>query len=68
VLGALLACCFHNLVDFNWQIPANAATFAALAGVATAAAEAAQGKALSLTPAAPAPRIADTGIPLESAP
>jgi putative inorganic carbon (HCO3(-)) transporter len=34
ILGALLACCFHNLVDFNWQIPANAATFAALAGLA----------------------------------
>lgn len=34
ILGALLACCFHNIVDFNWQIPANAATFAALAGVA----------------------------------
>ena len=33
VLGAILACCVHNLVDFNWQIPANAATFAALAGV-----------------------------------
>jgi O-antigen ligase len=34
LLGALLACCAHNLVDFNWQIPANAATFAAIAGVA----------------------------------
>ena len=33
MLGALLACCFHNLVDFNWQIPANAATFAAIAGL-----------------------------------
>jgi O-antigen ligase len=33
IFGALLACCAHNLVDFNWQIPANAATFAALAGL-----------------------------------
>ena len=33
VLGAIVACCVHNTVDFNWQIPANAATFAALAGV-----------------------------------
>jgi O-antigen ligase len=34
VFGGLLALSFHNLVDFNWQIPANAATFAALAGLA----------------------------------
>jgi O-antigen ligase len=34
ILGGLLAGCAHNLVDFNWQIPANAATFAALAGLA----------------------------------
>jgi O-antigen ligase len=34
ILGAILACCVHNVVDFNWQIPANAATFAALAGLA----------------------------------
>jgi O-antigen ligase len=34
LLGALLASAFHNLVDFNWQIPANAATFVALAGTA----------------------------------
>jgi O-antigen ligase len=33
LLGALLAVCAHNLVDFNWQIPANAATFAALAAL-----------------------------------
>jgi O-antigen ligase len=33
VFGALLACAMHNVVDFNWQIPANAATFAALAGI-----------------------------------
>lgn len=34
VLGALVALAAHNVVDFNWQIPANAAAFAALAGVA----------------------------------
>jgi O-antigen ligase len=34
VLGALLALAFHALVDFNWQIPANAATYVALAGIA----------------------------------
>jgi O-antigen ligase len=34
VLGGLLASAAHNLVDFNWQIPANAATFATLAGLA----------------------------------
>jgi O-antigen ligase len=32
LLGALAACAAHNVVDFNWQIPANAATFAAVAG------------------------------------
>jgi O-antigen ligase len=32
LLGALFACAVHNVVDFNWQIPANAATFAAVAG------------------------------------
>ena len=41
LLGAILACCVHNAVDFNWQIPANAATFAALAGVVTRRAAAA---------------------------
>lgn len=34
LLGGLLACCFANLVDFNWQVPANAAAFVALAGLA----------------------------------
>lgn len=34
--GALLACALHNLVDFNWQIPANAATFALLLGAGLA--------------------------------
>jgi len=34
LLGALLALGFHNLFDFSWQIPANAATFAALSGLA----------------------------------
>jgi len=33
-LGALLGLALDNLVDFNWQIPANAATFVALAGLA----------------------------------
>jgi O-antigen ligase len=68
VLGGLLACCFHNLVDFNWQIPANAANFAALAGHATAANEAAQRAALSLTPVTAPPRIAGTGTHLSGAP
>ena len=34
LLGTALASCVHALVDFNWQIPANAATFALLAGMA----------------------------------
>jgi O-antigen ligase len=34
VLCSVLAQCLHNLVDANWQIPANAATFAALAALA----------------------------------
>jgi len=34
VLGALLSVALHNLVDFNWQIPANAATWLALAALA----------------------------------
>jgi O-antigen ligase len=32
LLGSVTASCAHALVDFNWQIPANAATFVALAG------------------------------------
>jgi O-antigen ligase len=35
IFGALLTLAFHNLVDFNWQIPANAATWTALAALAT---------------------------------
>jgi O-antigen ligase len=35
VLAALLALGFHALVDFNWQIPANALTYVALAALAT---------------------------------
>jgi hypothetical protein len=31
--AALAACAVHNLVEFNWQIPANAATFIVLAGL-----------------------------------
>src|SRR5262245_38661990 len=34
LLGTALASCVHALVDFNWQIPGNAATFALLAGMA----------------------------------
>ena len=34
VFGALLGLAIHNLVDFNWQIPANAATWIALAALA----------------------------------
>jgi len=33
VLAALLAFAVHNLADFSFQVPANAATFAALAAV-----------------------------------
>jgi O-antigen ligase len=36
LLASLLAVALHNVVDFNWQIPANAATFVALAGLAVA--------------------------------
>jgi len=34
ILGGLLALAAHNLVDFNWQIPANAATYSSLAALA----------------------------------
>ena len=34
VLAGLAGLACHNLVDFNWQIQANAATFAALLGLA----------------------------------
>ncbi len=34
LLGSLLGLAAHALVDFNWQIPANAATYIALAAVA----------------------------------
>jgi O-antigen ligase len=34
LFGALLALAVHALVDFNWQIPANAATYIALAALA----------------------------------
>jgi O-antigen ligase len=56
ILGGLLACCAHNLVDFNWQIPANAATFAALAGLAMRQAAALAAHA-NLTARDPLPRI-----------
>jgi O-antigen ligase len=34
LLGALLGLALHAIVDFNWQIPANAATWTALAALA----------------------------------
>jgi O-antigen ligase len=34
LFGALLALAVHALVDFNWEIPANAATYVALAALA----------------------------------
>ena len=34
LFGALLGMALHNLVEFNWQIPANAATWVALAALA----------------------------------
>ena len=34
LFGALVTLAVHNLVDFNWQIPANAATWTALAALA----------------------------------
>jgi O-antigen ligase len=42
LLAALLGALCHNLVDFNWQIPANAMTFAALAGAAVGGGRAAR--------------------------
>jgi O-antigen ligase len=56
VLGAILACCVHNMVDFNWQIPANAATFAALAGVLLRQAGSVPERS-KLTASRPVPRI-----------
>jgi hypothetical protein len=35
VLGALVGLALNALVDFSWQIPANAATWTALAALAT---------------------------------
>jgi O-antigen ligase len=51
-LASLLALSLHNMVDFNWQIPANAATFAALAAVAARRGDAgtAGWGSISLTP------------------
>jgi O-antigen ligase len=45
LLGSLLASAVHALVEFNWQIPANAATFATLAGLAMQAPPDASGSA-----------------------
>ena len=51
-LASLLALCLHNGVDFNWQVPANAATFVAIAALALrrGGAEASGWGAISLTP------------------
>jgi len=51
-LASLLALALHNVVDFNWQIPANAATFVALAAVAARRGDPAVAGwgAISLTP------------------
>jgi hypothetical protein len=58
-LASLLALALHNVVDFNWQVPANAATFVALAGLASRRGEpeAAGWAAISLTPKTEPPRI-----------
>jgi O-antigen ligase len=70
LFGSLVGAAVHATVDFNWQIPANAATFVALAGLtlrraASASAEdslpgAAAGRRTddeSLTPRSATPRI-----------
>lgn len=51
-LASLLALSLHNVVDFNWQIPANAATFVAVAALAArrGSAEASGWGGISLTP------------------
>jgi O-antigen ligase len=63
VFGALAALALHNLVDFNWQIPANAATWVALAALAC--------RPLEFEPAelhrSGRPRPAVLGDPLEAA-
>jgi O-antigen ligase len=53
LLCSVLAQCVHNLVNPNWQIPANAATFAALAALA-----------VQPSPAGPPPprRASDPGV------
>ena len=43
LLGSLLARAAHALVDFNWQIPANAATCGGARGAGDAAAPTARG-------------------------
>jgi hypothetical protein len=55
LLGSVMAACAHALVDFNWQIPANAATFVALAGLVMGGQ--APGRGADLTGAEAAPRI-----------
>jgi len=54
VFGALAGLALHNLVDFNWQIPANAATWVALAALACRPPE-----------PQPVPGVTPLGAPLE---
>jgi O-antigen ligase len=58
-LASLLGLALHNVVEFNWQIPANAATFVALAALTVArGGDDAEGwAAISLTPKGETPRI-----------
>jgi len=59
VLAGIAASAAHALVDFDWQIPANAATFVALVGLALAGScgsEAAPRPSGRGTPRRPAPR------------
>ena len=55
LFGALLGLALHGLVDFNGQIPANAATWIALAALAV------ERPARDSAPRTPAPRALDAG-------
>lgn len=61
VLAALAGLCAHNLVEFNWQIPANAATFAVLAGLGVR--KAARGPHRPRTPLGPRLVVVDPPPP-----
>ena len=58
-LASLLALALHNVVDFNWQIPANAATFVAVAALASRRGEpeVAGWGSIALTPRGGPPKI-----------